>query len=271
MTTGEKIAEQRKKLGLTQQQLADELQVTRQAVSRWESDLAFPETDTLLKMSEMFGCSVDYLLKYNAEEKSEGKEEDGQKPSRYNLLNKLNTGNILGYYFEYKSKTTLFGIPLVHINIGLGRVAKGIFSVGLVSLGLVSVGLVSVGLFAFAILSLGLLALGSVSAGILALGGVAIDIIALGGVAIGCFSLGGCSVGLFAVGGYAHGKYIAVGDVAYAWLSYGIKTSVGSKLSVTPENYTATEVAASKVMQTVPKFWQGLVNMCKPFFEIMKN
>lgn len=267
MTTGEKIAEQRKKLGLTQQRLADELQVTRQAVSRWESDLAFPETDTLLKMSEMFGCSVDYLLKYNAEEKSGGKEEDGQESRRYNLLEYY----FLGYYFEYKSKTTLFGLPLVHVNIGFGRVAKGIISVGLVSVGLVSVGLVSVGLFAFAILSLGLLALGSVSAGIIALGGVAIGVIALGGVAVGCFSLGGCSVGLFAVGGYAHGKYIAVGDVAYAWLSYGINTSVGSKLSVTPENYTATEVAARQVMQTIPKFWQGLVNMCKPFFRIMNN
>ena len=37
--------------------------VSRQAISKWESDVAYPETDKLLKMSEMFKCSLDYLLR----------------------------------------------------------------------------------------------------------------------------------------------------------------------------------------------------------------
>ncbi len=266
MTTGEKITEQRKKLGLTQQQLADGLGVTRQAVSRWESDLAFPETDTLLKMSEMFGCTVDYLLKYNAEEKS-GDTEEGVKTRQYNLL----SNNIFGYYFEYKSKTTIFGLPLVHVNIGFGRVAKGIFSIGLVSAGFISVGLLSLGLFSFAMLSLGLLSLGAISAGAISLGGVSLGIIVLGGVAIGCFSMGGCSIGLFAFGGFAWGKYIGVGDAAYGWLSYGLTTSAGTKLAVTPENYAATEAEAMSVIEAIPKFWRGCVNMIKPFIHALMS
>ncbi|WP_416387459.1 helix-turn-helix domain-containing protein [Claveliimonas bilis] len=37
--------------------------VSRQAISKWESDIAYPETDKLLKMSEVFKCSLDYLLR----------------------------------------------------------------------------------------------------------------------------------------------------------------------------------------------------------------
>ena len=44
MTTGQKIYECRKNAGLTQEELAEKLGVSRQAVSKWESDAAFPET-----------------------------------------------------------------------------------------------------------------------------------------------------------------------------------------------------------------------------------
>lgn len=62
MTTGEKIASLRKKNNLTQEQLAEILNVTRQSVSRWEMDVAFPETEKLIKLSKLLGCSIDYLL-----------------------------------------------------------------------------------------------------------------------------------------------------------------------------------------------------------------
>lgn len=45
MTTGEKIAELRKKKGITQEQLSEMLNVSRQSVSRWEMDAVFPETE----------------------------------------------------------------------------------------------------------------------------------------------------------------------------------------------------------------------------------
>lgn len=65
MTTGEKIQYLRKKERITQEELAVRLDVTRQAVSRWESDQSVPETDNLVKMSEIFDVSIDYLVKYN--------------------------------------------------------------------------------------------------------------------------------------------------------------------------------------------------------------
>lgn len=62
MTTGEKLALLRKKKGMTQEELSETLQVSRQSVSRWEMDAAFPETDKLIKLSKLFDCSIDFLL-----------------------------------------------------------------------------------------------------------------------------------------------------------------------------------------------------------------
>ena len=269
MTTGEKIEQERKKLALTQQQFAEKLGVTRQAVSRWESDLAFPETDTLITMSKMFGCSIDYLLKYDnggtdkAAEKTE--EQNGSVPAdsaeskSENLLRGLSFSNLP--YFEYKSKTTVFGVPLVHVNLGLGRVAKGIFSFGLVSVGVVSFGLVSIGLLALGTFALGLLSFGAISLGlIVALGAVSIGIIALGGCAIGCFSMGGCSIGLFACGGYTNGQYIAVGDYAVGRIAFGDSTSIGSEISVNRENYAEYKERAWRLIDELPPIWKGFAN-----------
>ena len=63
MTLGEKIAKQRKELNYTQEQLADILGVSRQSISKWESDIAYPETDKLIELGKLFDCSMDYLLK----------------------------------------------------------------------------------------------------------------------------------------------------------------------------------------------------------------
>ena len=62
MRTGEKIAFLRKKKGFTQEQMAEILEVSRQSVSRWEIDAAFPETEKLIKLSRLLECSVDFLL-----------------------------------------------------------------------------------------------------------------------------------------------------------------------------------------------------------------
>ena len=67
MTMGEKIAKLRKDNNLTQEQLAELLQVSRQAVSKWESDAAFPDTKKLILLSKKFSCSLDYLLKEEIE------------------------------------------------------------------------------------------------------------------------------------------------------------------------------------------------------------
>ena len=70
MTLGEKIVKQRKELNYTQEQLADILGVSRQSISKWESDIAYPETDKLIELGKLFDCSMDYLLKEEVTEKS---------------------------------------------------------------------------------------------------------------------------------------------------------------------------------------------------------
>lgn len=63
MTTGEKLALLRRQKGMTQEELSETLNVSRQSVSRWEMDTAFPETDKLVKLSKLFDCSIEFLLK----------------------------------------------------------------------------------------------------------------------------------------------------------------------------------------------------------------
>lgn len=265
MTTGEKIAEGRKKLKLTQQQFADTLGVSRQAVSRWESDSAFPETETLIKMSDMFGCTVDYLLKYNSDGENEKVADKGGNSSGV-----IDLGGIFkNLRFEYKSKTTVFGVPLVHINIGLFAVAKGIIAIGPIAIGVVSIGVIAIGLIACACLALGGAALGAIAGGLLSFGGVAVGVIAFGGVAIGVMSYGGCSIGLFAIGGYADGRYIAVGDYAVGQIAFGETTAIGSKISVTPQTYEELKEEAFSLMTGFSPFWKGFISVCKRSAEVL--
>ena len=71
MTLGEQIAIQRKELNYTQEQLADILGVSRQSISKWESDIAYPETEKLIELGKLFDCSMDYLLKEEVIEKGD--------------------------------------------------------------------------------------------------------------------------------------------------------------------------------------------------------
>ena len=75
MSTGSKLAQARKAANLTQEQLAERLGVTRQAVSRWESDAAYPETDKIVRMARLLNVSCDYLLRDDI-----GLEEAGAPP-----------------------------------------------------------------------------------------------------------------------------------------------------------------------------------------------
>jgi len=62
MKIGEKIALCRKSAGLSQEDLASRLHISRQAVSRWETGEAVPDTDKVILLSRLFAVSTDYLL-----------------------------------------------------------------------------------------------------------------------------------------------------------------------------------------------------------------
>lgn len=62
MTLGERIAQKRKELGLSQEALGEKLGVSRQAIYKWESDATLPEVEKLVALSGLFGVSVGWLL-----------------------------------------------------------------------------------------------------------------------------------------------------------------------------------------------------------------
>ena len=81
-TLGKRISANRKRLGLTQDRLAELLGVTAQAVSKWENDQSCPDIGTLPRLAEIFGISTDELL--GRERPVETTVEPlGQKPCSY--------------------------------------------------------------------------------------------------------------------------------------------------------------------------------------------
>lgn len=220
MTIGEKISQYRIEQNLTQEQLADLLHVTRQAVSKWESDRSYPETEHLLRMSDIFHCSLDDLLK----DKSSTKEEQVHVHVTFPKL----------FEMEKKSEKTFHGLPLWHIGksakgiIAVGWKAKGVIAIGMHATGLLSFGMFSLGLFSFGLLSFGLLALGILAFGLFAGGCFAFGFFAFGAICFGVLSCGALAIGDFSFGALAIGKYLAVGDTAKALVAIGQTKASGS-------------------------------------------
>ena len=63
MNFGENLQKLRKEKNISQEQLAEELQVSRQTVGKWENGVTYPETECLIQISDFFGVSIDILLK----------------------------------------------------------------------------------------------------------------------------------------------------------------------------------------------------------------
>ena len=68
MKLGEKLQQLRRQSGLSQEQLAAQLTVSRQAVSKWELDETMPDTENVIQLSRLFGVSCDYLLRDEVDE-----------------------------------------------------------------------------------------------------------------------------------------------------------------------------------------------------------
>lgn len=107
MTFGEKLKTLRKEHGYSQEDFAQHLDVSRQAVSKWESDRGMPETEKLLQISTIFGVTLDYLLK---EENPESNVVGGG----YYVSHEMITG-----YLSYKrqgAKRIAIGVSLILLS-----------------------------------------------------------------------------------------------------------------------------------------------------------
>ena len=272
MTLGEKLSKLRKECNYTQEQLADILGVSRQSISKWESDIAYPETDKLVKMGKLFDCSMDYLLNEDISEKQ------GLQPAeKESFWDKLKL-----QFRDRKSEKMVFGMPLYHIGrnaqgfFAIGLKAHGVFSFGLMSRGILSFGLMSRGVFSFGLLSLGvisagLLSLGLISAGVfsaglLAAGSIALGLFAAGAISVGLISLGALSVGYFSVGALAIGKYVAIGDHARAMIAIGQTLADGSVYSYIGDLTTADILKVEEWLDGNVPSWLGWAKEIFKFF-----
>ena len=68
MIFADKLILLRKKAGWSQEELADQMNVTRQSVSKWEGAQSVPDLEKMIRLSKLFGVSTDYLLKDEIEE-----------------------------------------------------------------------------------------------------------------------------------------------------------------------------------------------------------
>ena len=255
MSFQERLFNLRRQAGLSQEELANLLGVTRQAVQKWEAGTSRPDMDNLVSLAEYFNVSLDYLV-------------TGKETSPPPQPVQTGVNNYYHPWYEYKSKRTLFGLPLVHINMGFGlRVARGIIAIGNISIGVLSIGGVALGVVSFGGLALGLLlVLAGAGAGAIALGGLAVGILAVGGFALGWFAWGGISYGVYSVGGIAIASKVAVGGVTSAPLAIG-SSAEGAKAILIPQDglkgaeLDAAKAAIDAACQGAPGFVPWLLKL----------
>lgn len=96
MTLHTKLVPLRKQKGLTQMDLAERLNISRQAVSRWESGAAVPSTDNLKVLSNLYGVSIDYLL--NDVDVDPSKKVEVQEQESKEQYEKVKIKRILGIF-----------------------------------------------------------------------------------------------------------------------------------------------------------------------------
>lgn len=243
MNLSAKLQLLRKKNGLSQEELAERVGISRQAISKWESGQSTPDLNKLILLSEIYNVTIDSLVKdsdeydilqgsFNNIDDSNSDRKDTRDDSK-NTQIVINLGSNRIEY-EYKSKRTLFGLPLVHINLGRGiKKAKGIIAIGNISCGVVSMGLLSFGIFSFGVLSIGLVSIAAIAIGLLlGVGAIAMGTFSIGAISIGIFSSGALAIGRYAVGGGAIASDIAVGDYAKANIAIGNKVDGLKTLSL---------------------------------------
>lgn len=266
MTLGDKLSKLRKENNYTQEQLAEILGVSRQAISKWESNITYPETDKLIRMSQLFHCTTDYLL---LEENNTSERMAQDEGNNISLACKR-------FFREKKSEKILWGMPLWHIGknasgfVAIGMNARGIIAIGMKAKGLISLGLLSIGLLSFGVLSLGLLSVGLFALGILSAGCFSVGVFATGAISLGIISLGAIAIGDFSVGALAIGKYVAIGDHARAMIAIGDTHAVGSVYQKSSEliaqnvsvlQLTEQEISTIKSLidTTIPSYlwWAG--------------
>lgn len=118
MTFGEKIHILRKNAGLSQEELAEKLDVSRQAISKWERGAGYPETEKIIRMSRLFGVSLDYLLGEDQDDAGPPEEpEEPEAPEEQGRF--VSEEDARGFLEQQKRKCLKKGLGLCAILLGM--------------------------------------------------------------------------------------------------------------------------------------------------------
>lgn len=254
MTFQARLYRFRKERGISQEDLAEIVGVSRQAVQKWESGASRPDMDNLMALSRYFGITLDYLV-------------TGQEsPTAAETTVPARAPYLPGYHYEYRSTATLWGLPLVHINVGRFGIhwARGILAIGNVATGVFALGGISAGVLCLGGTGVGLLTLGGIAVGGIAVGGLAIGALAaLGGLAISFgLACGGAAIGgAYAIGGAATATRIAAGGAASASIAIGdaVKGSIAfPQEQWGPGTPDAIRTAIAQMYPNTPEFITAL-------------
>lgn len=125
----ENLRELRKQHGMSQEELADHLQVSRQSISKWENGSAMPELDKLLQLCELFQCTLDDLLKGEIREEPAITKAEYEKQTRLEaILTTVGVGmillglamyNFLDQYWYAQEESVLDAMFLTFVLIGV--------------------------------------------------------------------------------------------------------------------------------------------------------
>ncbi len=128
------------------------------------------------------------------------------------LRDQPNVGPMYAMHWEYRSRATLFGLPLVHCRGGKRPGEKMKPAVGWIAFGEIAYGI----LFACGGVAVGGISMGGIGFGIVSIGGFGIGLFAFGGLVLGAVAMGGAAIGLVASGGIAIAWHAAIGGMAAA-------------------------------------------------------
>ncbi|MFR5556010.1 MAG: helix-turn-helix domain-containing protein [Coprococcus sp.] len=116
MILAEKIMELRKKNGWSQEELAEQVHVSRQSVSKWESGASIPDLSKILLLSEAFGVSTDYLLRDDIEETQKAEafvEETVEKAAGGEIIYKISLDEAKEYIKDRRFAAKRIGAGVV--------------------------------------------------------------------------------------------------------------------------------------------------------------
>lgn len=129
----DKLQKLRKECNLSQEQLAYKLNISRQAVSKWESGAAYPEMDKILAISKIFNCSVEFLTNDELVEMEKSEEKDNRTFTKYIRSGLDFITKTMNMFYSMKFRSLVKCLFELAILILIVFVAESLISLGLIS------------------------------------------------------------------------------------------------------------------------------------------